>query len=219
MLAWMLASFAVLVGLGMYDPRYLFFSYLPMVVLGMLALHRVGLRLLGNSRAWWLPVSAALAVAAVGVSRHHIPRLEGPAEAASYVVNGSVQRVLYCGPGVRHFLFATRVHDPAMNTTVFRGDQVLRDYFPATVEAQAREYGVSWIVVAPSYGPRPDLDALVESPTPSMVVAWEVPVHSTYPEWSSRIRIYKLLNPSPTPKMPPLRTSIMNLVIKDPDEW
>jgi hypothetical protein len=106
-----------------------------------------------------------------------------------------------------------------MNTTVFRGDQVLRDYFPATVEAQAREYGVSWIVVAPSYGPRPDLDALVESPTPSMVVAWEVPVHSTYPEWSSRIRIYKLLNPSPTPKMPPLRTSIMNLVIKDPDEW
>jgi hypothetical protein len=218
MLAWMMASFAVLIGLGMYDPRYLFFSYLPMIVLAMLALHRVGLRFLGD-RGWCLPVMAAVAIAAVGVSRHHIPRLNGPAEAAPYVVDGSVQRVLYCGPWVKDFIFATRIHDPNMNTIVFRADRVLEDYTPATVERQAREYGVNRIVVVPSYRRDPELDMLAQSPPPSMVLEREIPLHSTYPALSGHIRVFKLLNPSPTPKNPPLRIPKLNVVIEDPEEW
>ncbi len=197
--AWALSAVLVLLLIGPYDARYLFFAYPALIVLAYTAVTRIcGLVFAGRAR-WAAPAALALGCLAIGL-RTPATMLRGPGEAAAEIVNGKPQRVLYCGSADGNFVLGVRIADPQLQTTVVSGEKLPESVLqPAAFEQFARRYGIAHVVIERT-GRAQVCDALRASPAPSMVLEREIPMRSSLPRWDGgSLSVYRFLNPSPTP--------------------
>jgi 4-amino-4-deoxy-L-arabinose transferase-like glycosyltransferase len=198
--AWAAGAWAVLLWIGPYDVRYLFFVLPPMILLAYQLLGRVAGLVLRDNRRWLAPAGVAAYTVAIGLA---VPQhfLRGPAQAADLLVTGKPRRILYCGSTDGNFIFAVRTRDPRLETIVLSGDKLPAQLFtPAEFDKFAHRFGVEYVVL--------------EQPSPSRAYAslgslgpdtliWQqdIPMASSWPRWqNSKLSIYKFTNPSPQPE-------------------
>jgi hypothetical protein len=208
-LAWSIAAFLLLVLLGAYDDRYLFFVYPPLIVMGYAILFRVGARILPAERSWYLPAALAALCIAAGLA-NPVHFLHGPAEVAAAVVDGSPRRILYCGESDGNFVFSTRALDSSLRTVVILGSKLPASAFtPALMETFAQRYGISYIVVEEA-GQAWKWNKMQWRDVPSAVLEREVPMSSSpLPNgesvwsgnhvWKGRLMVYRFTKPSAHP--------------------
>lgn len=197
--AWVVAAFLLLLLLGPYDERYLFFAMPALFVIGYAMLRRACGMLLGPGRAAIVPAAAALAACVVGL---RVPPtfMRGPSESAASLAKGGPQRILYCGSTDGNFIFALRALDPQLRMTVISGDKLPESTLaPAALEKFAHRYGVNHIVVEHTRRAQP-CDQLSGTLPPSMVLEREIPLTSSNPRWIGALRIYRFTHPSPRPE-------------------
>jgi hypothetical protein len=195
--AWAAASFAILLILGPYDRRYLFFTYPPLLVMGYDALSRLTNLALPKERAWVVPAAVAAACAFLGLLEP-VAYLSGPAQSASAIVTGAPRRILYCGSTDGNFIFAVRALDPRLQTVVVAGEKLMSTHTPEGFENFARRYGIEYVVIEQTARTQP-CDALRNAPAPSMVFEREVPLTSSLPRWNGALRIFRFAQPSARP--------------------
>jgi 4-amino-4-deoxy-L-arabinose transferase-like glycosyltransferase len=197
--AWACSAFLVLLLIGPYDHRYLFFVYPPLAVIGFTALFQWSSAVFSRQLAWCMPAAVAAYCLVTGLLTPPT-FLRGPAQTAPLVVTGKPRRILYCGSLDGNFAFAVRALDPQLHTVVVAGDKLdPSDLSPAGFEAFARRYGISAIVLERSARPQA-CDSLEASPTPSMVLRHRVPLSSSNPRWQGHLSVYSFLHPSGTPE-------------------
>jgi hypothetical protein len=194
---WVPCFFATMFLTGHLDPRYLFFLYPPLIVLGLVALYLAGAAVLSARWAWCGPTAvAALSLAAVPFQSAR-QAVRGPAEAADHVVGG---RILYCGKlGTGNFVFSVRSRDPKLESVVIRADSVGQSFATADIEEFARRYGIDFIV-APQPVRAETCDALRAGVPPTMILKGEVPLESSDPNLVGSIKIYRFTDPLPNPE-------------------
>jgi hypothetical protein len=145
--AWAVSAGGLLVVLGPYDERYLFYLYPPLLVIAYVTLIHVSASRL-PAKFWWTPAVLITCLSIVpGLGR---PRtfLNGPADAAAQLVDGRERRIVYCGSTDGNFVFAVRSLDPTLRTTVIRGEPLLaKAASPAVFAKQVERYGVSAVVI------------------------------------------------------------------------
>lgn len=193
--AWACCAFAVLLVIGPYDVRYLFFVLPPVLVIVFTSLSRVSAMFLGEGRSWALPAAAGAACVVLGLQ---VPAVftHGPSEAAAMIVNGTPQVVFYCGSTDGNFIFSVRERDPKLRTAVIAGEKLPQGALtPTAFEQLARKYGISRVVLERSSRPQA-CDNLRLSPTPSMSLDREIPLGSSNPRWHGSLMVYTFENPS-----------------------
>jgi hypothetical protein len=196
--AWTLASGCLLLILGHYDTRYLFYTLPPLVVIGLDRLAAAARRVL--PRAEWVPGTALVAAFAALNVAAEVPHQRGPAEAAEYVMAGGPARIVYCGRGNGAFTFAVRSHDPRFGAAVIRGDKLAPATFsPAAFESFAHRYGIRYVVLERTALERP-WNTLFDAPSRSMVLERELPLYRSEPPATGVVRVYRFTNPSPHPE-------------------
>ncbi|HVX65419.1 MAG TPA: hypothetical protein VHA11_02395, partial [Bryobacteraceae bacterium] len=110
------------------------------------------------------------------------------------------QRILYCGRSNGNFIFALRSLDRKRETATIRGDKLPRALFaPGEIEKFAHEYGVNYLVLERSAIPRA-WDALAEAAPSSFQFVKDLPLASSDNWLNGRLRVFRFLNPSPTPE-------------------
>jgi hypothetical protein len=197
-LSWVLAFGTELLFLPPYDWRYLFFMQAPLLILGYSALWELMERL--RWRAKTEIVTAALIIMAVAFSlaRKSVV-LQGPSQAANLIAKPEYSRVVYCGRTNGAFIFARRLLDSKLQSVVVRGDKLSTNLLaPDRFEHFAHDFGVNYVVLEQTDKPTA-WDTLAASPTPSMQWQFDVPLHGTFPEVHGVLRVYRFMNPSPTP--------------------
>jgi hypothetical protein len=193
--AWACCAFLILLLIGPYDLRYLFFTLPPVLVLVFTSLYRVGGALLGESESWVAPAAVGAVCAILGL---RVPAVftHGPSQAAEMLVKGTPQVVFYCGSTDGNFIFSVRERDPKLRTAVIIGEKLSRDKVsPGGFDNLARRYGISRIVLERSTRPQA-CDALRQAPTPSMMLDREIPLASSNPRWRGNLSVYTFKNPS-----------------------
>ena len=202
--AWAVSSLGLLLFLGPFSPRYLFFLLPPMIVLGYAALSAMGNRL----PRWRRPVLAASALAltamVVFASQGKVAYMYGPDETARALATFMPHRILYCGGTDGSFIFSYRSHHSPMETVIVAGDKLPPTVFTsAGVEDFARRYGIEYIVLEHAPNLRPRLkhpwEALIGAPPSSFQPLRDIPLSSSDPRWNGFLRIYRFTNPGPTP--------------------
>lgn len=198
--AWAVTGLGLVAVLPPRDPRYLFFIYPAMLVLGYTLLAELGKRLLGERRAWALPATAAAAWILLFA---HIPNvyLRGPSEAARLVAAASPERVLYCGRTNGTFIFSVRSMAGRRNVAVLRGDKLPAGIFdPKAFEAFAHDYGIQHVVLERNKVERRAWDKLFDSPPPGLELVREIALDSSEENLSGALRVFRFANPSSNPK-------------------
>jgi hypothetical protein len=145
-LAWIAAVSLVLLLMPAYSSRYLLFAYPPAMVLLFSLIEKIGSSFEGNVRQW-LAGTALLLVAIPGFM---VPRpyLEGPQEAADYIVRKHPDRVLYRGVGDGQFIFCLRASNPQLQTIVLRWDKIPEiKQAPEKLPEFAARYGIQYLVL------------------------------------------------------------------------
>lgn len=195
--AWTSSAFLVLLLIGPYDPRYLFFVFPGLIVIIYVSLHRLAARVTPRY-AWTAPAIVALLCLAAGL-RIPAPFLHGPSEAANLAMQRHPARVLYCGSLDGNFMFTVRRLDPSLRTIVVTGEKVPEaDRSPRGFEAFAHRYGIESVVIERT-GRAQACDALEQAPTRSMVLEQKVPLTSSLPRWQGHLSVFRFTNPSPHP--------------------
>lgn len=198
--AWATAILAVLLWIGPYDVRYLFFALPPLLLMGYHALARIAGMVLPNHSRWAAPCAVAAYTAVVGLNMP-AQYLRGPAQAADVLIKARARRVLYCGPADGNFIFAVRERDPHLETVVLSCDKLPAHLFaPGEFERFAHRFGIEHVVLEhPSEGrPYAMLDRIGER---SLVWQQDIAMASTRTRWkSSRLSIYRFAHPSPQPE-------------------
>jgi 4-amino-4-deoxy-L-arabinose transferase-like glycosyltransferase len=205
-LAWAGSAAAVLLLIGLYDERYLFFVVAPVAVMAFAQLERAGAFI---ARRWprtparqaglLAPLVAAVSFAAVNVATP-VPSLKGPEAAAAAVMTGAPERVLYCGRTNGSFIFALRSLDPNLETAVVRGDKLPPAVFaPGAFASFARRYGIRYAVLERSVIRRP-WDRLFDHPERPMELVREIAQPATDALADGRLRVYRLPLPEATPE-------------------
>jgi hypothetical protein len=168
--SWGACAFFLLLILGPYDLRYLFFVYPAVLVIAFATLERASERLLPE-RAAWVPIAAVIGWVVVAGLQVPASFLTGPDQVASIIVHGKPERVLYCGNTDGHFIFAVRTRDSQANTVVLSGEKLLAEsaFSANRLEQLAKEYGIDDVVVEHTARMQPcnDLD-LSQLPTMEM---------------------------------------------------
>lgn len=196
--SWAAAAFLLLLLIGPYDPRYLFYMYPALIVLACVTVARVSAALAPRLNDAYAPLIAAVVFATVELAGPSY--LTGPSQAAAALRGEQVKRVLYCGDTDGSFMFAVRSQDPALRTIVIAGDKLDETVFtPDRIETFARRYGIDHIVIEKISRPRP-WDKLGAAPPASMPVERRTELRSSNPRWNGALTIYRFLNPSPTPE-------------------
>jgi 4-amino-4-deoxy-L-arabinose transferase-like glycosyltransferase len=196
--SWAAAAFLLLLLIGPYDPRYLFYMYPPLIVLACVTTTRVSAALAPRLNSGYAPLAAAAVFAAAELTGPSY--LTGPSQAAAALGGQQVKRVLYCGDTDGSFMFAVRSQDRALRTIVIAGDKLDETVFTSDhIEAFARRYGIDHIVIEKISRARP-WDKLGAIPPPSMPVERRIELRSSNPRWNGELTIYRFLNPSPTPE-------------------
>ncbi len=200
--SWTLSAFLVLLLLGPFDERYLFFVYPALAVIAYASLFRLASMVLPERQAWYAPAAIGTYCVVMGLMAGP-SFLSGPAQSAALVVNGKPQRVLYCGSTDGNFIFAVRTLDPRRQTTVIPGDKLQEaDLSPANFEAFARRYSIDRIVIEDSTR-RQACEGLLEAPTASMHLEHRLPLYSSSPRWrKGSLSLYRLTHRAPVPGEP-----------------
>ena len=190
-LAWASCAFGVLLLLGPYDPRYMFYVYPPLAVITYDMLGRAT-GLLPHVRPSYVPVAAAIFFLAVTL-RAPANYLTGPAEAAATVLTRSSKRVLYCGSTDGNFVFAVRALDPSLATTVIVGEKLPDEWrVPAAFDQFVQRYAVTDVVIEHT-GRAQACDAIRLSPPSSLEITSTVPLTSSLPRWDGgSLSIYRV---------------------------
>jgi hypothetical protein len=197
--AWVASAFLLLLVIGPYDPRYMFFVYPALSVIVYAAMFRLSANLLPAKIALAVPavVAAVCLLTGLGVPPNY---MTGPAESAAAVFNGAPQRVVYCGSTDGNFIFAMRALDPELKTVVIPGEKIpAQDMSPAGFETFAHKYGVNFVVLERTGRPQA-CDDLEAAPTRSMALHRKIPLLSSNPRWTGHLSIYRFTNPSPQPE-------------------
>lgn len=189
--AWAASAFLLLLIIGAYDIRYLFYVYPALAVIVYASLFRLGSRI-SVQRAWMAPAAVAAVCATAGLM---VPALflRGPAEAAEVVMKTKPQRILYCGSTDGNFIFSVRAREPGLRTTVIPGDKLNeKDLSPDTFEQFATQHGIQYIVLEKTG--RPQLyDRLHQNPAPFMILERRIPMASSLPRWDGgHLSIYRI---------------------------
>lgn len=194
-LAWTVASLGVLLVMGPYSNRYLFFTYPALAVIGYSVLIRLCSLFLAPARAAWLPVGIALLLFA---SRLNAPPtfLRGPEEAARIVVDAQATRVLYAGHTDGSFIFALRCLQPERRTVVIRGDKIPRSTWAAAESFSdfAARYGIQYVILERTKVPYA-WDQLRAAPPAAMLLEREISLVNSQPTWNGDLRVYRLPTP------------------------
>jgi hypothetical protein len=198
--AWAASAFAVLLGIGAYSPRYLFYVYPACAVIVFASLFRLSSRF-SQSRSWWVPTVVMLGCAVAGLTVR-APFLRGPSEAAELIMANQPRRILYCGTSDGHFIFQVRVLDPRLATTVIPGDKLSeKELSPEEFDRFAARHGIQYVVLEKTVR-RQVYDRLHEAPTASMVLERRIPLASVYPRWDGgHLSVYRIRNlPAASPE-------------------
>ncbi len=199
-LAWIVSYALLLLWLGPFDERYLFYLFPPMFAVGFAAAWRLSAKLVPDSYVWTVPTTLGALCFGLGLT---LPPqyLRGPMQAARVLVSGAPERILYCGTTVNGpFIFAVRTLDPQLRTIVLNADKFDEQYFePAALEKIAQRYGITHVVV--EYSERdPHWEALRARPPASMILEREIPVASSHRTWNGSLRIFRLANTATHPE-------------------
>jgi hypothetical protein len=196
--SWAAAAFLLLLLIGPYDPRYLFYMYPALIVLACVTITRVSAALAPRLNDGLAPLIAAVVFAAAELAGPSY--LTGPSQVAAALHGEQVKRVLYCGDTDGSFMFAMRSQDRALRTIVIAGDKLDETLFtPDRIETFARRYGIDHIVIEKISRTRP-WDKLGAAPPASMPVERRIELRSSNPRWNGVLTIYRFLNPSATPE-------------------
>jgi Dolichyl-phosphate-mannose-protein mannosyltransferase len=197
-LAWVGAIVPVLLVVGARSDRYFFFVFPPVLMIGYTLLFRAGALVAGEKRAWYAPAALASAWFIAGLF-FHPEYLRGPAEAAAIVEQGGPGRVLYGGDADGNFIFAARVLDAKLQTTVIPAQKLPGPVFStAAFEDFCRRYGVGWIVLEQTSVPQP-WSGLIGSPAPSMKLERTLALNSSRPRWRGKLYIYRFTSAAAHP--------------------
>jgi 4-amino-4-deoxy-L-arabinose transferase-like glycosyltransferase len=200
--SWAISCLLVLLILGPFSARYLFFALPPMIVLGYASLHAIAIRW-PAARLWGAGASTIVLLLALAFgSTASVAFMRGPDEAARQLASAAPHRILYCGGTDGNFIFSYRAHRSPMDTIILAGDKLPATVFtPAGLEEFARRYGVEYIVLEHAPGLRPRFkhpwEPLFETPPPSAVPWMDVPLASSDSRWNGLLRIYRFTNPAP----------------------
>jgi 4-amino-4-deoxy-L-arabinose transferase-like glycosyltransferase len=202
-ISWAASSLLVLLILGPFSVRYLFFIVPPMFVLGYASLAGIGQRWPGLQR-WVIGAGAVLVLGALAYgARSPVVYLRGPDEAAQVLASLAPHRILYCGGTDGNFIFSYRSHRQPLETIIIAGAKLPDGVFTTSaLEEFARRYGVEYIVVERARGLRREAhpwEPLIDAPPPSAVVLRDIPLVSSSYRWNGLLRIYRFTNPSSTP--------------------
>jgi len=194
-IAWIVSLCAVLLVLHVRDPRYLFFLFPPLIVLGYALLFQGCSHLWGERRAWYVPAGFVVAWFAVGL--HFQPLfLRGPGDAAAFVVHGAPVRVLYAGDWGGNFIFSVRSLDPKLQATVILGAKLPDNTFePVAFERFCRKYGVNWIALEEVQEKLP-WSGLLKAPAASMKMERSIPLECYRGDQSGKINVYRFTAPA-----------------------
>jgi 4-amino-4-deoxy-L-arabinose transferase-like glycosyltransferase len=198
-LSWAFSALGVILVIGVYDERYLFFAVAPLCVITFAAVERLSKLAFGPSKAWLAPVALAAAFAITGLAEPAV-FLDGPDDAARAIPGDKPARIVYCGRTNGAFIFSLRSQGHHTRDTVVRGDKLPDDTFtPAAFEDFAHRFGINYIVLERTIVKR-RWDPLFDSPTPSMLLMQEIRQPASEPLSDGRLRVYRFTNPSPTPE-------------------
>lgn len=139
--------------------------------------------------------------------------MTGPAEAAAVVVDGTRQRVLYCGGWLNSFIFGVRMQDPGLNTTVLSGDKLSAPRDPGEFEKFAHDHGVNRVVLLLDKNAK-GWNQLHDRPAPSMAFEREIPLVTDVDRWKGRAVVYRFTNPAASPKNPSIRLDRLRTVLQ-----
>lgn len=203
--AWAASSFFVLLLIGPYSVRYLFFALPAIIVLGYSSLWRIMERLRTGSARW--AFGLCIGVLLISFVWSYPPPsvfLRGPDEAATLLAGTGAHRILYCGGTDGNFIFSYRSVRPGLDTFIIVGDKLPRELFtPARFEAFAERYGIEYIVLERSNAPRERVrhpwEALLDSTPPSMRLERNFPLASSVVRWNGTLGVYRFTHPSPNP--------------------
>lgn len=201
-LSWALAGALLpLVAVARND-RYLFFAFPALIVIGFVGIVRAAASILGRR---WAPL-APLALAGLFVATtplDHVSHLSGPSEAARALHQRSAKRVLFCGETDGAFIYAMRCLQTtdAPSTVIIRAEKLPKSTFqPDKLESFSRDYGIDYIVLAPSHRKAAWSD-LPDAPAPSMRLIQRIQ-QTQFPNLprSESLEIYEFVNAGPIPK-------------------
>jgi hypothetical protein len=200
-IAWAGSSLLVLLLIGPFSVRYLFFVYPALFVLGYASL----IRLTGKwpaGRRTTIAVCVGLLALARNLESSSSVFLRGPDEAARLLTAAAPRRILYCGGTDGSFIFNYRALDTASKTTIIAGAKLPASVFtPAGLNHFAHRYGVQYIVleVTPPLMENRHWSALMKAPPRSMLLERDIPLTSSDRRWNGSLRIYRFTNPSVSP--------------------
>ncbi len=190
--AWACSAMALLLTIGPYEGRYLFYVHPALAVITYVALVRIGNALLRGKFAWVAPAGVALLCLVVGL-RIPAPFLHGPSQAAALVVTGKPQRVLYCGSTDGNFIFAVRSLDGNLQTTVIPGEKLPHGSLTASgLKEFGRIHRIDRVVVERSAWNQACSELDIKSS--SLHLEHSVPLSSSRPRWHGLLSIYRFSN-------------------------
>jgi len=210
--AWAACAFFLLLILGPYDLRYLFFVYPALLVIAYASLERVSERFLPKRLAW-MPIAAAVAACTIAGLQVPAVFLTGPSEAASIVVTGKPERVLYCGSTDGNFIFAVRARDAHANTIVLSGEKLLSEtkFSAESLEQLAEQHGIDQVVVEHTDRKQP-CSALDPGQLPTMKMEQQIRMTSSLPRFDGgTLTVYRFVGLRQEDAAPPLKMKVPKL--------
>jgi 4-amino-4-deoxy-L-arabinose transferase-like glycosyltransferase len=207
--AWAICATVLLLNLGPYDFRYLFYVYPPLVVIGYASLLWASNRVL-PSRLAWIPAGLfAASILSAGLQTK-LPYLTGPSEAAATVAAAHANRVLYCGSTDGNFIFSVRANDPSLKSVVVIGERVLKasEYSAAELQKISETTGTEYIVVEHTQRKQP-CNALNPGSIPSMKLEKRIQMTSSLPRFNGgTLDVYHYTGPVSSKKDEPLKMDV-----------
>ena len=186
--AWLLSVLAVLIAAPAYSGRYLFFAYPPALVL----LFRAAESLMPAIRGLRMLLPAAAGLYAVFAITTPADFLRGPEQAALWVSQRNLSRVMYCGLTDGNFIFSLRSLQEPAETMVIRGEKLPPAWFRKEgLLTLARRYGIDALILEKTAAAQP-WDEVFDSVTPD----YEVAMTSSQPRMQGRLKVI-LLEGSP----------------------
>src|SRR5215469_9091202 len=198
-IAWFLAVLLVLMMAPAYSYRYLFFGFPPYLVILFNGISRTTQRFM--PKRWWIvPALVACAVLAYGMTYPPVV-LRGPTEAAEYLQEAGLHRILFCGNlSNGAFIFAVRSIDPRLSTIVIRGDKLPETVFsPDALNSLVRQYGVDSVVLEHTVEPQA-WDALSPQRLPSLSEERVVTMTDSNHYRDGTLTIYRVKSPTHVPE-------------------
>jgi hypothetical protein len=196
--AWIICVGIVLLLLPATDSRYLWFAYLPALVLLLNILHMLLLRFRSDLvKRWALPILAVLTFFALLNSP--LPYLTGPSHVAKAILKHAPRRVLVAGGNNGSIIFALRCQYAGSDLVVIRADKLpLESFEPPALERLLHRLGVDVIVIE-----KVDTDEiwsyLIDAPIRNLKKQEVVTQNASDPSWRGKVFLFKHLNPSSAP--------------------